>query len=90
MKQIYLEKKTIRIYQSIVDHLILKALKKGEDFIFNIFLIQNFRKGPPGSMGWPVAFNMMPRVTQSPYCIKYCNCQLVVNQSSINIYFTQS
>lgn len=90
MKQFYIEKTINRIYKSIAVNFILKALKRKEGFIFNIFLIQNYRKGPPGSLGWPVAFNHMPRIIQSPYFEENYNYQLVINQSSINIYFTQS
>lgn len=90
MKQIYFEKKTNRIYKSIAAKLILKALKRNADFILNIFLVQNYRKGPPGSLGWPVAYYKIPRIIQSPYFVEQFNYQLDINQSSINIYFTQS
>lgn len=60
MKQIYLEKTSLRSFNNIVASNILEALKRDAKFIFNIFLIQNFRKGPPGPKFSPVAIITCP------------------------------
>lgn len=89
MKQVYIEtkkQKATKVNPLIKVFSFRHFINKKDERLTgeNIFLIQNFRKGPPGHLCRSGAYHHLPRMIQSLYFIQNCNYQSIINQHSFN------
>lgn len=84
MEQIYISKTNKQGFRSFAVAINWEALTRDPNSIANIFLDQNFKKGPPGRACSPGADNWMPRTILSDADTMSNNYQLSIITISIS------